>query len=80
MGDNAINATELKHFVERVERLDEERKDSVLAIKEVLVGAKDKGFNPKMIRMVVRERAKEMAKRDEERMEAETYLAALGLI
>lgn len=77
---NAMNVTELKGYIERIERVEEERKDAVLGIKEILVEAKSKGFNPKMIRMVVRERAKEEAKRDTERMEAETYLAAMGLL
>lgn len=80
MGDNAINATELKRFIERVEAIEEDRKDAVLGIKEVLVEAKAKGFNPKMIRMLVRERAKDKAKADAERLEAETYLAAVGLM
>lgn len=80
MGDNAINATELKRFIERVETIEEDRKDAVLGIKEVLVEAKAKGFNPKMIRMLVRERAKDKAKADAERLEAETYLAAVGLM
>lgn len=79
-GDNAINATELKRFIERVETIEEDRKDAVLGIKEVLIEAKAKGFNPKMIRMVVRERAKDKAKADAERLEAETYLAAVGLL
>lgn len=79
-GDNSINAAELKRFIERIETIDEERRDAVLGIKEVLIEAKGKGFNPKMIRMVVRERAKDKAKADAERLEAETYLAAVGLL
>lgn len=80
MGDNAINATELKSYVDRVERLAEEKKGLASDINEVLAEAKGKGFNPKYIRMVVREAAKDAGKRDSERMEAETYLAAMGLL
>ena len=80
MGDNAIDATELRAYIERVERLTEEKKALSDDIREVYAEAKGSGFNPKYMRLAVRERAKDAAKRDEERLEGETYLAALGLL
>jgi len=80
VGDNAINATELKAFVERIERMNEEKKALTDDIREIYAEAKGSGYNPKYVRLAVRERAKDAAKRDEERLEGETYLAALGLL
>jgi uncharacterized protein (UPF0335 family) len=77
VGDNA--KAQLLSYIERVERLKEERKGINDDIKDVKAEAKGNGFNPKMIERMIAERAKETQKRLEEQAEFDTYAAAIGL-
>ncbi len=71
---------QLKSIVERVERLEEEKKTISADIKEVYAEAKANGFDPKILRKVVALRKKEAAAREEEQSMLEVYMAALGMI
>ena len=74
-----IAADRLKSFIERIERLEEEKKAIGGDIKEVYAEAKSSGFDTKIIRQIVRLR--KMKPDDRAEMEAilDTYKAALGL-
>jgi uncharacterized protein (UPF0335 family) len=74
-----INA-QLKSIVERIERLEEEKKTIAGDIKEVYAEAKAYGFDTKILRKVVALRKKETAQRAEEEAMLEVYMSALGMI
>jgi len=73
-----INAGHLRSFIERVERLTEEKRELAEDIKEVLGEAKSFGFEPKIIRKIVAIRARDTDQRVEEETLVELYLAAVG--
>lgn len=78
VGGNA--AATLKNFVERVDRLMEERKGINDDIRDVVAEAKAIGFDGPAVRRAVRMYRMETAKREEMIAIDDTYLAALGLI
>lgn len=78
MSDN-IAADQLRLFIERIERLEEEKKATNDDIKDVYAEAKGTGFDPKTMRVIIRLRKMEKHHRDEAEMLIETYKAALGL-
>ena len=78
VGGNA--AAGLKGYVERVDRLMEERKGINDDIKDIIAEAKANGFNGPAVRRAVRMYRMEKEKRDEMIAIDDTYLAALGLI
>lgn len=69
----------LLSFIERIERLEEERKALGDDVKEVYAEAKGGGFDTKIIRQIVRLRKMDAAKRQEQEALLETYKAAIGL-
>jgi len=79
MSDSAIAVDQLRLLIERIERLEEEKKGIADDIKDVYAEAKGTGFDPKTMRAIVRLR--KMNKDDRQEMEAllDTYKAALGL-
>jgi uncharacterized protein (UPF0335 family) len=81
VGDNsgAVDAPKLRSFVERAERLIDERGNINEDIKGVLAEAKAVGFDVKIIRKAIKLRAMDQAKRAEEEALLELYCAALGL-
>lgn len=74
-----VSGQRLRAFIERVERLEEEKAALTEDIKEVYGEAKAFGFDPKIMRKVVRLRKMDSEKRDEEEALLETYRAAIGL-
>jgi len=80
VGHNGLAADEVRLLVERQERLIEERKGLNDDIRDVRAEAKSRGYDPKMIDFLVRERKKRKEDRDEQRALQETYLAALGML
>ena len=71
---------QLKSIVERIERLEEEKKTIAGDIKEVYAEAKANGFDTKILRKVISLRKKDAAEREEEESMLDGYLAALGKI
>ena len=71
---------QLKTIVERIERLEEEKKTIAADIKEVYAEAKGNGFDTKILRKVISLRKKEAADREEEQSMLDLYMAALGMI
>jgi uncharacterized protein (UPF0335 family) len=78
MVDN-VSADQLRLFIERVERLEEEKKGISDDIKDVYAEAKGTGFDAKIMKQIVRLRKKTRDARMEEEALLETYKAALGL-
>jgi uncharacterized protein (UPF0335 family) len=71
---------QLKAFVERVERLEEEKKALADDIRDVYAEAKGNGFDVKTLRVVVRLRKQDINERKEQDAILETYLHALGML
>ena len=69
----------LRLLIERIERLEEEKKGIADDIKDVYAEAKSNGYDTKTMRTIVRLRRMEKHHRDEAEMLLETYKAALGL-
>ena len=69
---------QLKAIVERIERLEEEKKTIAADIKEVYAEAKGNGFDIKILRKVISLRKKDASERQEEESMIDVYLAALG--
>ena len=80
IGDNSLNGGQLRAFVERVERLSEEKKAIADDIKDVFAEAKGNGFDTKVMRKAIKIRAMDRDKWREEEEILDLYLAALGLL
>lgn len=80
MADGAIAQDRLRSFIERIERLEEEKAALMADIKEVYAEAKGTGFDPKTMRKVVRLRKMDDSDRQEEEFLLDTYLSALGML
>lgn len=74
-----IAADQLISFLERIEKLEEEKRNISEDIKEVYAEAKGNGFDPKIIRQVVRIRQMDRAERQETEAILDLYLEAIGL-
>lgn len=72
-------AAALIQYIERVERLEEEKAGLMEDIKEVYGEAKGAGFDPKIMRAIVRLRKMEPADRQEQEALIETYKTAVGM-
>jgi len=79
LGHNSVNGDHLRAFVERVEGLESEKRETAELIKEVYAEARSTGFDAKTIRTIVAMRRKEKTKRDEEEAILALYLSALGM-
>ena len=71
---------QLKAFVERIERLEEEKKTISDDIRDVYAESKANGFDVKALRAVVRLRKQDAQERSEQQMILETYMHALGML
>ncbi|MEA2904466.1 MAG: hypothetical protein QOG83_3059 [Alphaproteobacteria bacterium] len=71
---------QLKAFVERVERLEEEKKTIADDIRDVYAEAKGSGFDVKALRAIVRLRKQDADERKEQEAILETYMHALGML
>lgn len=80
IGHNGIAADRLRSFIERIERLEEDRKGINDDIREVISEAKSAGFDAKTIRQIVRLRKLDDAERQEQEHLLEVYRAALGML
>jgi uncharacterized protein (UPF0335 family) len=74
-----VAAGQLRAFIERVERLEEEKQTIADDIKEVYAEMKGTGFDTKAVRTIIRLRKKDQAERQEEEAMLDLYKAALGM-
>ncbi len=75
---NTTAQGKLKSFIERIERLEEDKAVVANDLKEVYAEAKSDGFDVKILRKVIRMRKQEPAKRQEEEALIDLYLSAIG--
>ncbi|MAM12894.1 MAG: hypothetical protein CML23_21085 [Rhizobiaceae bacterium] len=82
MADDAhgIARDQLRSIIERIERLEEEKKTIADDIKDVYAEAKGTGFDTKALRKIIALRKKDEQERMEEEAVLDTYMIALGMI
>jgi uncharacterized protein (UPF0335 family) len=85
MDDQAFNtesvaADQLRAFVERIERIEEEIKERNAGKRDIYAEAKGSGFDTKAIKKIVALRRKDYAERQEEDAILEAYMQALGIV
>lgn len=79
VAESGVAAEELKQFVERIERLEEEKAGIAGDIKDVFAEMKGRGFDVKAVRAILRIRKKDHAERQEEEAILDLYMQALGM-
>jgi uncharacterized protein (UPF0335 family) len=79
MAEGTVAADQLRLFIERIERLEEEKKGIADDIRDVYTEAKSTGYDTKTMRAIVRLRKMEDHARQEADALLETYRQALGL-
>ena len=77
---SGVAGTQLKAFIERIERLTEEVKGLQDDIKDVYAEAKGNGFDVKVMRKIISMRKRDMEERQEEEAILELYMQALGML
>jgi len=75
-----VAAERLKSIVERIERLEDERKLLQTDIKDIYTEAKSAGYDAKVLRMVIAARKKDQDELSEQQALLETYMRALGML
>lgn len=75
-----VGRDQLKSLIERVERLEEEKKSIADDIRDVYAEGKALGYETKILRQVVRIRAMDPSKREEEKALLDLYLDAAGVL
>ena len=76
--DDPVQGDQLKSIVQRIERLEEEKKTIADDIKEVYAEAKGNGYDVKVLRKVVALRKRDLDERKEEEAILDLYLQAVG--
>ena len=74
-----VSGDRLRSFIERIERLEEEKATIAVDIREVYCEAKATGFDPKIMRQIVRLRKMQSDDRQEQEALLEVYKSALGM-
>ena len=78
MTQSTVAGQQLKSIIDRIEKLEEEKRDLAEAVKEIYTEAHGNGFDKKAIRKIVSARRKSMAERKELEAVIDTYAAAIG--
>ena len=79
MSGGNVSAEQLRLFIERIERLEEEKKGIADDVKDVYAEAKGQGYDIKTMRSIIKLRSMDKNARQEQEALLETYKAALGL-
>ncbi len=69
----------LKQYIERIERLEQEKTEVGANIRDIYADAKSNGLEPKIMRLIIKMRKKRSDELQEEEMLVETYKRALGM-
>lgn len=83
MGDmitNNVSKEQLRQFIERIERLEEEKAGIAADIRDVYSEAKGNGYDVKIMRQIVKLRKQDSSTREEEAYMLDVYKQALGMI
>ena len=75
-----IAGERLRSFIERIERLEEEKRTLAEDIKEVFAEAKGSGFDTKIIRQIIKIRRMDKDDLDEQETMLDIYMRALGML
>jgi uncharacterized protein (UPF0335 family) len=75
----SVAGDQLKAFIERIERLEEEKAGIAGDIREIFAEAKGNGFDTKAMRKILALRKKDYSERQEEEAILELYMQALGM-
>ena len=76
---DSVAQDQLRAFIERIERMEEEKKAIADDIKEIYAEAKGNGFDTKVLRQIIRIRKQDANERMEQEALLELYMAALGM-
>jgi uncharacterized protein (UPF0335 family) len=79
VSSDSVAQDQLRAFIERIERLEEEKQGIAGDIKEVYAEAKGNGFDTKVLRKIVSIRKQDHAERMEQEALLELYMSALGM-
>ena len=79
MSEGNVAADQLRLFIERIERLEEEKKGIGDDIKDVYAEAKGNGFDTKVLRRVISLRKQDADERNEQEAILDLYMQALGM-
>jgi uncharacterized protein (UPF0335 family) len=74
-----ISADQLRQFIERIERLEQEKANIMIDIKEVYAEAASTGFDAKIMRQIIRIRKMDQAELEEQESLLDLYKEALGM-
>lgn len=78
VGDNV--KAQLKSLIERIERLEQEKKQMSEDVKDIFAEAKGAGFDVKALRSIIKLRKQDPDERNEAETVLETYMQALGML
>lgn len=76
---NGINKDQLLQYIERVERLEEDKKAVANDIKDIYTEVKSTGYDPKIVRKIVSIRRKSKSERQEENELLNLYMSSIGM-
>jgi uncharacterized protein (UPF0335 family) len=79
VSSDSVAQDQIRAFIERIERMEEERKVISDDIKEIYAEAKGNGFDTKVLRQIIRIRKQDSSERMEQEALLELYMAALGM-
>jgi len=79
ISSDSVAQDQLRAFIERIERMEEEKKAISDDIKEIYAEAKGNGFDTKVLRQIIRIRKQDANERAEQEALLELYMAALGM-
>lgn len=75
-----VSQDQLRSYIERIERLEDEKATLGADIREVFAEAKANGFDAPTMRKILKLRKKDESERSEEELLLETYMRALGML
>ena len=75
-----MDNTKLKSYIERIEKLEEERAALAADVRDIYTEAKATGFDVKTMRKIIALRKKSQSERDEEKAMIELYMKELGML
>ena len=79
VSSDSVAQDQIRAFIERIERMEEEKQAIADDIKEIYAEAKGNGFDVKVLRQIIRIRKQDAAERMEQEALLELYMAALGM-
>ena len=78
--EDSVAQDQLRAFIERIERMEEEKEAITADIKEIYAEAKGNGFDTKILRKIISLRKRDANERMEQEALLELYMSALGMV